>query len=914
MKKYILLLATLSGTCGIAYEILYARMLSTYMGDMFYVAAATLTAFLLSLGIGSLIAQKWPRSLGFIEIAIGLYAILASYVFLNHGEDLVSWLVNTPLPTPLVLMSTVFAVLIIPAMMIGFSIPLFTLYANKHSTKKDKGSRFGWVYFSYNIGAALCVISIEYILLRAFGIANATIFIALINILIGFLVLRIPAPQKPAKLNLNIKVNKKIVALFVASFASGVLQLFYLKITNKVFGPFNENFAIVLTSALFGIALGSALVTTTKLKFQHILFIAGVLTTIIFASLGYSIRSWAYLNDTVTAMLGMTWLLKIGMILLLTLPPLVFIGGAIPALLKDKSIKISAGHALAISCFGNCTGFLAMLFFIHETLSDAHIAVFISVVLMLSALVFTRKDILAPVAVGVIATALCIPQFWPEKMIAIDFRKLAHIGGINSALETMKDAQTYKKLDSTIDLIKTDQNQTLYIINGYQSLAIGGLKKANLRELTFGMSPALFSRNHDNALVLGLGTGLTPAGTASVYKNVDVAEINPLVIEMIDIFKEENLSLSDKEYVNVKLQDGLIALMQEDNKKYDAIINTVTSPAYFSSAKLYTSNFFKLAAKKLKTGGVYSIWFDSRQTNRGVKIIFNSLKSAFKHCKPLHLTRQYHQVICSNDDLQLQKNIEISQEMRGFLATGLHIYIPIQSYLEGLVIHSHPRFQGKDITTTDWNAPLNTFNNPTLEFDISRNLFNRLLLEEERSVGMPEYENFHISPFDGHLFSPLELAHKCAAFTVIAQGGDSACFNHALFNDHPIDIDEYLFLSIGHFIRNNTYPQAIAGVYNMLDKHNKEFPEKTPIALPGKILPFMCMNNISDEHRGVFQYFYLNHLLDTKQNIPKVLLSQMLTSNAYPEAQLLAKNVARMLLVPVMQRKLDTKSNPCEGR
>ena len=414
MKKYILLLATLSGTCGIAYEILYSRMLSTYLGDMFYVAAATLAAFLLSLGIGSLIAQKWPKSLGWIEIAIGIYAIFVSYVFANYGEQVVTTLVNTSLPTPFILMASVFSILIIPAMMIGFSVPLFTLYAHKHSNKEDKDSRFGWVYFSYNIGAAICVLAIEYILLRTFGISQSVQFIALINIIIGLLILKIPAPQKPKNISLKININSKVSALFIASFASGILQLFYLKLTGKIFGPFHENFAVVLTVALLGIALGSAMVTLTKLRFHHILFIAALSTIVIFSSLGEGIYLWAYLNVSYFGPESMSWLLKIIMIFALSILPLTFIGGAIPAFLKDKSIKISAGHALAVSSFGNCAGFLIMLFVLHHSLTDANIALVITLLLMLSAFIFAYKKMFYIAAVGIMISFISIPNIYQK--------------------------------------------------------------------------------------------------------------------------------------------------------------------------------------------------------------------------------------------------------------------------------------------------------------------------------------------------------------------------------------------------------------------------------------------------------------------------------------------------------------------
>ena len=51
-RKLLPVLAVASGWCGIAYELLYSRLLTTYLGDMFHVNAAILTSFLLGIGVG----------------------------------------------------------------------------------------------------------------------------------------------------------------------------------------------------------------------------------------------------------------------------------------------------------------------------------------------------------------------------------------------------------------------------------------------------------------------------------------------------------------------------------------------------------------------------------------------------------------------------------------------------------------------------------------------------------------------------------------------------------------------------------------------------------------------------------------------------------------------------------------------
>src|SRR5579862_2173082 len=76
LRRRILALSFVSGVCGLAYEVLYTRLLSTYLGDMLQVSAATLACFLTGIGVGSLWARRVSRWLWAIEAGIGCYGIV----------------------------------------------------------------------------------------------------------------------------------------------------------------------------------------------------------------------------------------------------------------------------------------------------------------------------------------------------------------------------------------------------------------------------------------------------------------------------------------------------------------------------------------------------------------------------------------------------------------------------------------------------------------------------------------------------------------------------------------------------------------------------------------------------------------------------------------------------------------------
>jgi len=128
MPNLLLLLSFASGMCGLAYEILYARLLTTYLGDMYFVSAAILATFLFGIACGSVAARRLVRWLWAIELSIGAYAAALALGFLFRGNDLLAWIHPHVAGRPALLVLTVFAILMVPATLVGTSVPLFAAY------------------------------------------------------------------------------------------------------------------------------------------------------------------------------------------------------------------------------------------------------------------------------------------------------------------------------------------------------------------------------------------------------------------------------------------------------------------------------------------------------------------------------------------------------------------------------------------------------------------------------------------------------------------------------------------------------------------------------------------------------------------------------------------------------------------
>lgn len=122
--------------------------------------------------------------------------------------------------------------------------------------------------------------------------------------------------------------------------------------------------------------------------------------------------------------------------------------------------------------------------------------------------------------------------------------------------------------------------------------------------------PALYTKNNEQLLMVGLGYGITAgAFTKLEAKEVEVLEILPQLIKYTHRYKELNRSWQKNDKVNLIVNDGLHHLSLS-NKKYDIISVSIDNPYTAAASYALTKEFYKIVTKRLSQGGVFSqmIW------------------------------------------------------------------------------------------------------------------------------------------------------------------------------------------------------------------------------------------------------------------------------------------------------------------
>jgi len=701
-------LLILSGFCGLSYEVLFSRALGNIVGDQMAVSASILMTFLLGIGIGTLYAHRLWRYLWLIEGGIGLCGIAFAL-----GSGQVDIWIYSHLPMlgqglgSSVLICTV--LLSLPSFLIGCSLPLFAGYLGQLKS----GNVFAKAYTLYNFGAAITIIFIEFWCIRSIGLRNSLISIALVNIAVS-LVLRFGFGRirgsMPEVFETVRAERKDKFALATVSVGSAVFQLMMIKIAECLLGPYHETFALVLAVILFGIAMGSAITGTFRIGFKAIL-IANLLGLCWFlGSLGLVFYYYSVLYPLAVESYLLSVCLKLGALFLIMGVPAISFGATIPALLPtQKNVARESGELLFISSIANAFGFLLMVFVLHRFFDYGVIILIVGSLTAMGLFIVSGTGVrqIAILTGFVLLFAGVYGKFWNENLLYYGHTTFYGKEVLKKAQKTTFFPEKFKGYQDVF-AINWVNGDPFFFINGYISIGL-----SSPVEKIVGAFSSIFVHNTDKALILGTGSGATAGTVSLIFDDIDTVEINPVVIDNLHRMAKINFDIANNERVNI-INDDAIHYTKTCDKRYSLIINTVTSPLYFSSAKLYTVDFLKNVRKRLEPGGVYVTWFDGRIGDRGLDIILKTISESFDYCAIGFVRSAYFLLICSSEPIRARHPmiIEKNRILKDYFEKENNISPSLLAY--GLLSDQAFSLIG------DHTVSINTLDYTSLEFEIAR--------------------------------------------------------------------------------------------------------------------------------------------------------------------------------------------------
>jgi predicted membrane-bound spermidine synthase/tetratricopeptide (TPR) repeat protein len=643
-------------------------MLTLTFGHTVYSASIVLCAFMAGLGLGAYLWGHWADTVkdpllvyGKIEILIALLGTIISFVIANFGP-FYSWLnvfiPEVPFAQNLVKAILAFFMVMLPAMLMGATLPIVSKY---YVVEDEKiGTQIGLLYSINTLGAALGCLLTGYLLIPQLGVLQAVLFGACLNLLVGLGAVRVyeeanpeekidyklPWPKFP-KFVVEADDKTWLAVSFLSGFTALAFQVLWTRLLVFSISSTVYAFSMMLAVFLLGIVIGSFLVITILKLFSATRTILAVLQ----AGVGiYAISSLFMIEDIMSAPWNsynlqnpvaafITYFKDSSALILI---PTILLGMCFPILTKNlakKKDKVGsgAGQIYAVNTLGAILGsFIAGFILLPMLGSQKSIAVIASLNLLCAVFLFSTGDRLQPVikkplftigAVLIIALNFFIPKdlidsfFMRDSSGRQDVTKLIYFDeGLTDTVAIFKDK--FGILDPEAKRL---------ITNGISMSASNMTATKYMKMLAH--VPIILRDNPKDVLVICFGTGQT-VGAAGIHpevEKIDAVELSPGVINSGKVFAKENHNALENPKINIVFQDGRNHLLMT-GKSYDVITAEPPPPRTAFTVNLYTREYYELAKKRIKPGGIVAQWIPLHsQSAEEVKRHFKTFRDVFPH-------------------------------------------------------------------------------------------------------------------------------------------------------------------------------------------------------------------------------------------------------------------------------------------
>ncbi|WP_438394729.1 fused MFS/spermidine synthase [Caballeronia sp. DA-9] len=625
------LLLFVSGAASLIYQVLWIKQLALVVGAEVQAVTAGVSAFFAGLALGGWLfgrladQQKQPlRVYAYLELSAMILAVGATFALARAGwpfaamQDHIGMLAWV-LP---------FALVGVPAILMGGTLPV--LMRALAPRAGHVGRAGGRLYAVNTAGAIAGTLAAPFILIPSFGVQGSAIVAAALNAaaaMLSFLLsqrISDRGPVETRKAEPFEGIGRARLALVLYAVAGGI-ALGYEVVWSQAIVQFISTrsfaFSIVLATYLFGLVLGSALVSRHADRardpwsaFAFLIVAAGLVALLEIALLGeWLLRGQAQVSSMVFSATGSMLAAMCARFALagfcMVFVPTLLLGAAFPFALRlsvdARKVGRGVGMIVAVNTAGGIAGTLIAGFVLVPLLGLVH---------TLAALA------LAASMVGVIAVT-CAAGKRSNLRWSVFALAVAALGAALLAPPDRLASMLAKARGGELSFYAESEGGTVAVVtqnagdNHFKRLYIQGVSNSgdamtSLRYMRLqAMLPLLIHRGEPrSALVIGLGTGIT-AGALLPYPGLEqrvVAELLPAVVAAAPQFKG-NYGMSTDPRIEIRLHDGRRELLRNP-QRYDLITLEPPPPSAAGVVNLYSSDFYRLTASRLRDSGLVAQW------------------------------------------------------------------------------------------------------------------------------------------------------------------------------------------------------------------------------------------------------------------------------------------------------------------
>jgi predicted membrane-bound spermidine synthase len=667
-----------SGATALVYEVVWAKFLAQMFGSTIYAQTVVLAVFMGGLALGNRIFGGWSDGLrnpvkayGVLEILIGVYAFLfhtlerlTDKIFIAAGTPIVEhsgWL--------LLLKGVLSAALLLgPTILMGGTLPLLAAWLNQSGG--DASRRSARFYSVNSLGAVAGAASAGFWLVQNYGMiatiqitATANVVIGLSAILLnrsGWLAQPVAAAGKtdsaPALPSETLRWAGVIVAM--TGGVSMGLEILASRSLALIFGSSLQSFAVVLIAFILGIGLGSAWIASPRRASKTgektvvgLLCVAAAWVTL----LVFNIEQWVDFYRIARIGLSRTpvgyvyhELLTVLIALVILGIPAALIGTVLPLMIRamagqGEALGARVGTLLTWNTLGAVagtliTGFGLMPFFGLRNAFGV-LALVLAVVALIIAL---RRGWLAGVVgtAGACGLVGCLFLFGGESWRNVMSSGIFRINETSFQSGLMAMRKNHFKIlfyedgpDATVSVEQVDG----IVAPAALGLRTNGKPEAGTQldlstQFLVSHLPMMAKPGAKDVFVLGLASGMT-AGVMLAYPidRLDVAENCEPVIHASKLFDDWNRHVLDDPRTHLWREDARTVLKLRP-QLYDVIITEPSNPWFVGTGSVFSQEYYKLAASRLKPGGIMAQWFQVYETQDDmVQLVLRTFSSVFPY-------------------------------------------------------------------------------------------------------------------------------------------------------------------------------------------------------------------------------------------------------------------------------------------
>jgi len=640
-------LFSLSGFSALAYQTAWQRMLGAFAGSDSVAATIIVGAFLFGLGIGSLIGASFADRLSlrgalcafaFSEIGVGVFACFSRTLFYDLFLDKLASLASDPLTGGGLIMLA----LLPPTALMGMSLPLLSRIVV--DTIEGASTRIGWLYGLNTLGAAAGALLTGLILIGTLGFAVTVYVAAIFNFLIGGTALLASGalsssrPSAISRMTLRIDGETRhrlliwSLMVFVSGFLIISLEIVWFRVLGTLMHANAYAFSLILGIFLFGdglgIVAGAEVAPRLIVPLRAFQLLQGVMGLYALVSLAAVFALDAYTGFSVFTVEGDRYReYYVGALTLaVVLPPAFLLGMSFPITqraIQDDPAMIGRRVGLVQLCniMGNTAGAVVTGLVFLQWLGTASTLRLIGVgslafVLMAFVEGWRRHRDVALI----LALAALIATFPSDAVFWSALHGTTAEGAIVS--EDRTGIAVLRLAGSS-----AQPHDTLFIAGHAQSwvpfLDVHG---------ELGSLGAMLHPDPQDIFIIGQGSGGTPiaAGVSAKTRNIRVVDIVAPVFNVMQqaafrsgedvLHKPLREYYADPRYTRT-VADARHVLLSEE-RRYDIIEADAIHPWTALAGQLYSTDFFRLALRRLKPGGYVVQWVPTDRTRASFLRVF----------------------------------------------------------------------------------------------------------------------------------------------------------------------------------------------------------------------------------------------------------------------------------------------------